>query len=208
MTFAGELARLKELAARFDDEALVAFANVGLLRRARKLLEPDEPTLGEGAEGGLEASGDGWSVRIRRGGALTTARCDCPSAGPCQHVVAVILALRERTTATAAGPAVAALLLVGAGLALTVVGMRAASRQLGVSRYRPAPWGRPEYLTVACGLAGLAVIGFLASQYGSPQLLNPPASPFRPPELPPMALLSAAIFALPGFLTPASRMPA
>lgn len=106
------------------------------------------------------------------------------------------------------GPAVAALLLVGAGLALTVVGMRAASRQLGVSRYRPAPWGRPEYLTVACGLAGLAVIGFLASQYGSPQLLNPPASPFRPPELPPMALLSAAIFALPGFLTPASRMPA
>lgn len=111
MTFAGELARLKELAARFDDEALVAFANVGLLRRARKLLEPDEPTLGEGAEGGLEASGDGWSVRIRRGGALTTARCDCPSAGPCQHVVAVILALRERTTATAAGPAVAATLL-------------------------------------------------------------------------------------------------
>ena len=58
---------------------------------------------------------------------------------------------------------------------------------------------------MACGLAGLAVIFFLASEFGSPELLNPPVTPFRPPVLPPLALLSAACFALPGLATPPSR---
>jgi energy-coupling factor transport system permease protein len=106
------------------------------------------------------------------------------------------------------GPAVLAVALVGIGLALAVWGMRSSGRQLGVTRYRPAPWGVPEYLTVACGLAGLAVIGYLASDLGSPELLNPPITPFRPPVLPPLALVSTALFALPGFVTPPSRTDA
>ncbi len=104
------------------------------------------------------------------------------------------------------GPALLALCLIGVGFALTVRGMRSSSRQLGVTRYRPAPWGGPEYVTLACGLAGLAVVGYLASQYGVPQVMNPPASPFRPPTLPPLALLSAAFLAVPGLATPPSRM--
>ncbi|HMR50387.1 MAG TPA: CbiQ family ECF transporter T component [Arachnia sp.] len=99
-------------------------------------------------------------------------------------------------------PALLAVVLIGAGLALTIWGMRASSRQLGVTRYRPAPWGRPERLTVACGLAGFAVVALLASQYGAPTLMNPPSTPFRWPSLPPLMLVAAALFALPGFLTP------
>lgn len=103
------------------------------------------------------------------------------------------------------GPALLALGLIGAGFLLTAWGMRSSGRQLGVTRYRPAPWGWPEYLTLACGLAGLAVVGYLASQYGVPKVMNAPASPFRPPTLPPLALLAAAFLALPGLATPPSR---
>ncbi len=103
------------------------------------------------------------------------------------------------------GPAVLAVALVGLGIALTAWGMRSSGRQLGVTRYRPAPWDGPEYVTVACGLAGLAVVFFLASEFGSPELLNPPVTPFRPPVLPPLALVSALFFALPGVATPPSR---
>ncbi|MFT3887460.1 MAG: CbiQ family ECF transporter T component [Arachnia sp.] len=102
-------------------------------------------------------------------------------------------------------PAVFAVALILLGAALTVVGLRASSRQLGVTRYRPAPWGGPEYLTVACGLLGLAVVGFLASELGAPQAMNAPASPFQAPTLPPLVLAAAAAFALPGVATPPSR---
>ena len=105
-------------------------------------------------------------------------------------------------------PALLALLLIGVGLGLTIRGMRISSRQLGVTRYRPAPWGGPEYLTVACALAGFAVIAFAASQAGWPRALNPPSTPFHWPTLPPVVLLAAALFALPGFLTPSSRTAA
>lgn len=105
-------------------------------------------------------------------------------------------------------PALLALVLVGAGVGLTVWGMRMSSRQLGVTRYRPAPWGRPEHLTVACALAGFAVVAFLASKYGAPGLMNPPATPFRWPSLPSLTMVAAALFALPGFLTPHSRTTA
>ena len=104
------------------------------------------------------------------------------------------------------GPALLALGLITAGFVLTAWGMRSSGRQLGVTRYRPAPWGGPEYLTLACGLAGLAVVGYLASQYGVSQVMNPPASPFRPPTIPPLALLAAAFLALPGLATPPSRI--
>lgn len=109
------------------------------------------------------------------------------------------------------GLSATALLAVGllaVGLALTIWGMRASSHQLGVTRYRPAPWGRPEYVTVACGLAGFAVVAFMASQLGSPDAMNPPATPFRWPTLPPLTLAAAALFALPGFATPVSRATA
>ena len=106
------------------------------------------------------------------------------------------------------GPAILALALIGVGVALTVWGMRASGRQLGVTRYRPAPWGGPEYVPLGCGLAGLAVVFYLASEFGAPQAMNPPVTPFRPPTLPPLALLSALFFALPGFVTPPSRIAA
>lgn len=103
-------------------------------------------------------------------------------------------------------PAWLAFALIGAGIALTVWGMRAAGQQLGVTRYRPAPWGRPEAITLASGVGGLAVIALLLAV--TPSVMNPQVSPFTWPTLPPLAILSAACFAIPGFATPAPRTPA
>jgi hypothetical protein len=80
---------------RYDEAAFVALANRGLLRRAQKDLEKEEPRLLEAAsehEVALEFAGH----RIRfdaRGPAH--ASCSCPASGVCQHILAAALALQK-----------------------------------------------------------------------------------------------------------------
>lgn len=86
-------------AARFDDASLEHLANKGLVRRARKLLDGADVELVD-AESAATVSGDGWSVEFAVGEPLQTARCDCSTAGICQHMVASIMVLRDRGEAS------------------------------------------------------------------------------------------------------------
>jgi len=94
------LTNLRETLARYDDEALAALANKGLLRRAGKDLEASTPTL-------VEAQTN--TVRIDTGEAVVTlalplqgCTCVCPSTGICRHVLLALLWLRKQPAESAA----------------------------------------------------------------------------------------------------------
>lgn len=107
VTGASELQReLRRMLAAFDDDALAALANKGLLRRAAKDLEKEMPTVAEqSAEAMVLAVGE-HRVRIDRGGPAQ-AKCTCPATTTCQHVLTTILAL-QRLPVRDDGAAVAA----------------------------------------------------------------------------------------------------
>ncbi|MBK8755760.1 MAG: hypothetical protein IPM08_01180 [Actinomycetales bacterium] len=80
--------------AGFDDDALAAFANPGLVRRAIKLVTDGAVTLGDMGDEWVEVACDGLSVRLAPGGPKAL-RCPCPVAGVCVHVVASCLWARS-----------------------------------------------------------------------------------------------------------------
>lgn len=92
----------------------------------------------------------------------------------------------------------AALLTAGAGAA--VVGLRLSGRRLSVSRYRPDPWGGPEFGTCGSGLLALGLTIWLAAS--DPAVMNPGVNPLVWPELHPVIVLVAALVLAPGFVTP------
>lgn len=96
-----------------------------------------------------------------------------------------------------------AVALIAVGAVLAAWGLWAAGSQMGATRYRPAPWGAPEYLTLACGLAAFAAVSWLVSS--SPAVMNPRTTPLSWPVLPPLALLPFALLLVPGFATPRPR---
>lgn len=78
---------------RFDDEAFVALANRGLLRRAYKDLESSPPQLLEEGAAQLVLECAGYQLRFdQRGPAF--AQCSCPASGVCQHILTAALGLR------------------------------------------------------------------------------------------------------------------
>lgn len=88
------LAALRKTIALYDDDALSALANKGLLRRAYKDLESSTFSL-------LETAGD--TVRVDTGEAvvslaipLQTSRCTCPASGVCRHTLLALLWLKEQ----------------------------------------------------------------------------------------------------------------
>ena len=85
---------------RYDDEAWVALANRCLLRRARKDLETLEVRVTAEAHDGVEIAVGDRTVRIGVAGP-GEARCSCPSAVICQHIVTAGLWLAS----AAPGPA-------------------------------------------------------------------------------------------------------
>jgi hypothetical protein len=93
------LEELRAMIGRWDDDAWVALANRGLLRRARKDLETSTPELVTSDEDGVEVRVGDHRVRFGPEGPAT-AHCSCPAATVCQHVVAAGLWL------AAASPAV------------------------------------------------------------------------------------------------------
>src|SRR5437762_6291609 len=87
--------KLRRLAASLDAAALEALASKGLLRRAQKDLE-------RGIEAGI-AGESGTALRLRVGefevslpdSGPATAKCSCPAAGVCQHILTAVLFLQK-----------------------------------------------------------------------------------------------------------------
>ncbi len=87
------LIRLQRQLARFDDQALIALSNKGLLRRASKDLEAAAPQV-------IESEPD---LRVQVGEVIVTmpltgptqAQCSCPATGICRHILTVCLWLRS-----------------------------------------------------------------------------------------------------------------
>lgn len=88
------LEQLRALLARFDDEAYVALANRGLVRRARKDLERHAVELLEEGGDAVLVAFDGQRVRLDARGPAH-AQCSCPASGVCQHILAAAMALRQ-----------------------------------------------------------------------------------------------------------------
>ena len=85
---------------RFDDDALVALANKGLLRRAQKDLEKSPTVLvEEGAEQVTVSMGEIRVTFDARGPAH--AKCSCPAASVCQHILAAVIFLQKSVSAGA-----------------------------------------------------------------------------------------------------------
>lgn len=82
--------------ARYDDEAWIALANRGLLRRARKDLETLEIRVTSGTHEGVEIAVGDRTVRIGVAGPAD-AVCSCPSAVICQHIITAGLWLASVT---------------------------------------------------------------------------------------------------------------
>jgi len=89
---------LRRLLAAFDDDALAALANKGLLRRAAKDLEKAAPTVAEATADALVLAVGEHRVRLDRGGPAQ-AKCSCPATTTCQHVLTAVLALQRAPAA-------------------------------------------------------------------------------------------------------------
>jgi hypothetical protein len=103
---AGEGALLEQVRAAvapFDDEALAALANKGLVRRARKDAETVKATL-VGPQGELlRFEVEGCLVDLST--APAQSKCSCPAAGVCRHILVAIMHLRASAPAAAVAPA-------------------------------------------------------------------------------------------------------
>ncbi|TXI51612.1 MAG: hypothetical protein E6Q50_00545 [Lysobacter sp.] len=86
---------LRAQLARYDDDALTALGNRGLLRRAYKDLETQTAEI--------DAAADAEAVAVRVSGHVVRfdargpaqAQCGCPAAGVCQHILAAAIALQR-----------------------------------------------------------------------------------------------------------------
>lgn len=78
-----------------DEAALATLANKGLVRRAKKDLERGLVEAVELGEEEASVTVEGYTVRLD-GRGPAEARCTCPAAGKCRHLVAAVLCLRER----------------------------------------------------------------------------------------------------------------
>ena len=95
-------------------------------------------------------------------------------------------------------PQVLALPMLGAGVAVAVVGLVSAGRRVQRSRYRPDRWGGAESLTAAVGVA-VAVLGSYVSHT---QLVVAYPGVDVVPYLSPLALVVGMLGALPAVATP------
>ncbi len=142
------LTRWRPALAAFDDDALAALANKGLVRRARKDLDSAPPAI-------LGPAGD--RLRIAMGDATvevdptpSRSSCSCPATGACRHILAALIFLRE--TAIATEP--------GAGGTIPEAAMAAPAEEIrSVDDEALAKWaGRPLLARASRALAlGLAV---------------------------------------------------
>lgn len=95
-------ATIRAALAVYDDDALEALANRGLLRRAVKDIETGKVEIAEESNTIISINADGERVEIGRDGPRA-ARCTCPAASVCRHKLAAVLLLRDSTSATSDG---------------------------------------------------------------------------------------------------------
>ena len=93
--------------------------------------------------------------------------------------------------------------VVAVGAALVSVGLVGGSRRRLRTRYRPDPWGLPEWSVVASGAT--AVIGVVVAGIVDPAALQLSTSPLQLPTLPLVAVLGTAVAVLPAWLAPVER---
>ncbi len=88
----------------FDEAALAALANKGIVRRAARDVEEGKAAI-VGWEGDSAiVSADGETVRIDAHGP-SKATCTCPAPGICRHRIAAVLLLQQQQEAVPAGDA-------------------------------------------------------------------------------------------------------
>lgn len=88
---------------RFDDDALAALANKGLLRRAQKDLEKNPPVAVEESSDKLTISlGDIRVTFDARGPAQ--AQCNCPATSVCQHILTAVIFLQRSGSVSSEAP--------------------------------------------------------------------------------------------------------
>jgi energy-coupling factor transport system permease protein len=85
------------------------------------------------------------------------------------------------------------------GMAAAGAGLLLGGRRAIRTRYRPDPWGGPEWLTALCGAAAAATVLTVASSAGSGALYPAPTGV---PSLPIVATLGTLVALLPAWLTP------
>ena len=100
----------------------------------------------------------------------------------------------------AQSPVALGLPLLALGAATATVGLWLGGRRSTRSRYRPDPWGLPEWLVSACGVTAAATAVVAASV--SPDAMNPSTSPLVVPTLPLLAVAGLLVAALPAWLAP------
>ncbi len=94
--FVSVRSQLQEPLSRYDEEALVAWANRGLFRRACKDLELQQPTLKEDSTSELLLEFASHIIRFdSRSPAQAT--CSCPATGVCHHLLAAVLWLQRES---------------------------------------------------------------------------------------------------------------
>src|SRR5215471_5590899 len=95
--------KLRQLVASLDSSALEALANKGLVRRAQKDLERgiDVRVVGE-TDSVLRFKIADVEVSLPESGPAT-AKCSCPAAGVCQHILTAVLFLQKQIAETAQG---------------------------------------------------------------------------------------------------------
>ncbi|HGN1705130.1 TPA: SWIM zinc finger family protein [Providencia rettgeri] len=79
---------------QYDDDALAVFANVGLLRRARKDLENEKVTPSDLETGTFNSDGQTVVLDIQ---GVQKATCDCSASGCCKHILAAVLWVQSNT---------------------------------------------------------------------------------------------------------------
>jgi hypothetical protein len=85
----------------FDDDAYVAIANRGLLRRAQKELEKQSVAIVEERSDALVVSFAEQQITFDARGPAH-ARCTCPASGVCQHILAAAMGLQRLESSSAA----------------------------------------------------------------------------------------------------------
>lgn len=83
--------RIAAVARMLGDEELIALANRGLVRRARKDLESATPTIQDETPDGVTWRWDQQTVTLAERPAQS--RCTCPAGGICRHILACLLHL-------------------------------------------------------------------------------------------------------------------
>jgi len=96
-------------------------------------------------------------------------------------------------------------LLLG-GTVVGWLGVVLSGRRVVRSRYRPDPWGAPEWVVAGVGLLVAAVV--IATSAVDPGDLYPSLQPLRWPTLPALPAVAIVLGALPAWLAPPARLPA